>query len=707
MMSHQTSKSLPDEHNVPKASHDHAPSKDKYSCHTASAAPFCHELCHSSKMTKANCNSTQRVKRLKTRKERNQIRGQERNGSHTCPQHSRKEGSEKAQIHYCLHRHSFTSCARKVKAFAKPFSPQKPSIITEGRLTSIRGLFSHEIKSIDIERLVSEQIKRDKKSKEQRKQSMTHSTSPLPPQLPSVPDSGQDCTLDDAQEPLQQPGNNTLPVLQVRTKKSSRKGLTRKHPNVFQTNRVAVPMGSPREDGKHDRNDSARREDTNSKTRPYISSSPRATELMVLSSSENEAAHQLSPSPAEANKNYSDIPQMDSMKSQDEGNNESRNSTSDNRSGFINIQRLEKTSTMARFPNIAVPQIINNPTLSFMTSRSEMDSGTVAKADNVKQGEQMSVSVRKAMKRLAARLCQAVELPVPNRRCPLLEECREVLLQTLQKRHGFQLENNLHRLQSLLNVKETHTQFSSGQRHEDHPDIHLNHLMESDKRECRRNKEIWTEEDVKQDLDKGASIKKRRIQDWKTFSLPVSQNEPLQSHTDMSLQFDQCSAAGLSENRFSAQHHPSTQLFCQDKAFTQHAASITSALTWVDHPFEPCSQQLLGEPMRRGEICHQWKEETDPNLNSYSEYQSRKQIPQEASLGESRLFWSHQLQIQEVRERFAPFSVSADLPSEGFKYKPFYCFPHPSNSQHRFDWLDVTLCPRDTLDRALYPPHYL
>ncbi|XP_016357169.1 uncharacterized protein LOC107700146 [Sinocyclocheilus anshuiensis] len=317
-MSHQSNKSVLHKHNLPKTSSDRHSSTAKSSCHTANAAHTSKPVCSSSMRTDVHCNSSHKVRHLKTRKERNQIRGLERNRYHPGSQHSRREGGEKA--------HHPLACSRKERAFAKPFIPQKPSIITKGRLTSNRGLFSHEIRSIDIERLVSEQIKRDEQRKEQRNQSMMHITSLLPP---SVPDSVPDCTLDEVQEPE----NNTPP--QVKRKKSSRKEPSEINTSGFQTNRgVVVSMGPSREDGKHDRNANSRKEDTNSKTRQDSPSSPpRETELVVLSSSENEPVYQLCSTPVETNMNNSDVSQTGNLKCPDEEN------------VFMNIQRFEKNST--------------------------------------------------------------------------------------------------------------------------------------------------------------------------------------------------------------------------------------------------------------------------------------------------------------------------------------------------------------------------
>ncbi|KAK2903189.1 hypothetical protein Q8A67_007902 [Cirrhinus molitorella] len=684
-MSHVSSKSVLHKHNLPKASSSTA----KSSCHTASAAHTSKPVCSSSMKTDVHFNSSHKVRRFKTRKERNHIRGLERNRNHPSFNHSRREGAEKA--------HHPPACSRKQRAFAKPFIPQKPSIMTEGRLTSIRGPFSYEIRSIDIERLVSEQIKKDKQRKEQGKQPMMHITSPLPP---SVPDSDLDCTLDEVQEPE----NNTPP--QVKRKKTSRKVPSEKTTSGFQTNRV-ISMAPSREDGKHGRTDNTRKEDTNSKTtQEILSSPPRETELLVLSSSENELDHQLCCTPDETDKNNS---QTGNCESYDGGNQEN---------GFMNIQRFEKNSATGGFPNTEVTQVFQN----LQTSLSDLDSGAAQVGDSVKQGKEMSASCREAVKRLATRLCQSSELRVPSRRRPLLAECKERLQQTLQKRHSFHLQHNLHRLQSFLNGNQMAAQLSSGQR--DEKCSPFRNAAENEDRCYRSNMEIWTDSAMQQDylaqkllqeLERESFAEKHRIQDWKTSSTLFLLKEPQQSHTDLSLQFDQWRAARLSQDNFRAQHHHSRQLFNQEHTFTQHPVPVLRSPTWVDHPVNSYSQQQslsreeswTNVDLDLSRISQQWKGDNHLDFNSHHLNQSRKQKPQEACFGGYR-FWSNQQNVQEERERWAPFSFSASYLSEGFQYKPFFRCPHPSNVQHRSDNLGMTHCPRtNTPDRVFYPALYL
>ncbi|KAI7806219.1 uncharacterized protein LOC130558452 [Triplophysa rosa] len=681
-MSHLTCMSLPRKRNVLKSSCNLGTCKAQSSSHTA----IVNAVRYSSIKTSAHNSSPRKVKCLKTRKERNQIRGQERIWSHTCLQHSRKVGSEKAQHNGC---HSVVS-SRKDKSFAKPFLPHKPSIITEGRLTSIRGLFSHEVRSIDIERVVSEQLKTEKQRKDKRKRSVMHVTPPLPRHPPLMPESDQDCILDaEVQEPLQEPEKTT---------RDSRKEL-RKPPSALQTNKEdPVPKELSRQDEKHYRSANTVKKDTNNKSRPHSSSSLKGTcELMVLSLPENQLAHQFCSTPADNHFLY--FQEIDSPKSQNENN---RTGTIDEDTCAKKIQRFESTSAMERLREDDVRQSKSDP------FSSELDSGTGTLTENDRV--QISVSVREVVNKLAARL----ELHVPRR--PLLAECRDVLLQALQKTHSFHLQHNLRKLHSFIDGKQT-SSFGSGQTHEDCSQICFSHALGNEESEPNGNTDIWTEnaiqqeyiaEKVKQYSGRGASMKKRRVQAERRFSPPVSLIQPLQSNKDM---FDQSRPARLSQDCFKTQHYPSTTLFQQDEAFSQLPTLQPCTPPWANPYYKPCSQQLLGDLPRRGEsmknegldlISHQSEEKTDPMFNLNPEYENRKQKAQETFLGESS-FWSNQLQVQDVRDRWAPLSFSTSFPSECFQYKPFFRYPHPSNSRDRSDWHSMTLCVRsNTPDKVFY-----
>ncbi|XP_022062031.2 uncharacterized protein si:dkey-250k15.4 [Acanthochromis polyacanthus] len=122
----------------------------------------------------------QKMKRLKTRKERSLVRGGWKETSNTKSHHhycSRHSSKDMAHFHNCCH--SSCHCPSKKQTQFPGVAPatQEPSIITDSRLIGHKGLFNHEVKSIDIERLLSEQRNLKQSVKEKYKASSHLSSS--------------------------------------------------------------------------------------------------------------------------------------------------------------------------------------------------------------------------------------------------------------------------------------------------------------------------------------------------------------------------------------------------------------------------------------------------------------------------------------------------------------------------------------------------
>ncbi|XP_063734369.1 uncharacterized protein si:dkey-250k15.4 isoform X2 [Eleginops maclovinus] len=105
-----------------------------------------------------------KMKRRRSRKERSQMRGDVKefpaykSHHHQC----RSQISKDMPAHFknCC-QSSFHCPSRREGSFPSIIpAAQEPSIITDSRLIGHHGLFNHEVKSIDIERLLSEQRKR-------------------------------------------------------------------------------------------------------------------------------------------------------------------------------------------------------------------------------------------------------------------------------------------------------------------------------------------------------------------------------------------------------------------------------------------------------------------------------------------------------------------------------------------------------------------
>nr|XP_043890044.1 uncharacterized protein si:dkey-250k15.4 [Solea senegalensis] len=137
-----------------------------------------------------------RMKRLKTLRDRRQMRSGGKNAAKTKSHH-----------HHCCRQaridtaHSCNCChggcnPTRDPLFAKVVpAAQEPSIITDHRLIGHHGLFNHEVKSVDIERLLSEQRKMDNT------QEKTHKENPNLSH-PSPPSCGNAFVDDEAAENL-------------------------------------------------------------------------------------------------------------------------------------------------------------------------------------------------------------------------------------------------------------------------------------------------------------------------------------------------------------------------------------------------------------------------------------------------------------------------------------------------------------------------
>ncbi|XP_061919888.1 uncharacterized protein si:dkey-250k15.4 isoform X1 [Entelurus aequoreus] len=111
-------------------------------------------MSHMDGKCKCDTDAKHKMKRLKSRKERSQMRGV---GKEAKPhQHHCHHPSSQDVAHLNNCRHS-QCCAPRRECSEVPPPTQEPSIITTARLIGHHGLFNHEVKSIDIERLLLEQ----------------------------------------------------------------------------------------------------------------------------------------------------------------------------------------------------------------------------------------------------------------------------------------------------------------------------------------------------------------------------------------------------------------------------------------------------------------------------------------------------------------------------------------------------------------------
>lgn len=424
-MRHHNRRALSDKQIALNMFNSHKKAKVK-SSNTGISAP-CHSSVCSNNKTEECFSEPQKTKRLKTIKQRNQIRGQSSNRSNQSHQHCERRSKDKgpcSECQDCQCSHSL-NFSRKEKPVVKPFPSQKPSIITEGRLTSIRGLFSHEVRSVDIERLVKEK-------KHQKHIEMQATASPSPSCL--IPHSTPPAVISERSE-------EGISACANKDQKSFEKT------DNLQTNlEDTVPVTICSGDGKHS---SAQTHKATDNTTRSGSPSDQAgiQEAVILSSSESEPVHKSFPTSVKVTLiDHNVIPKKKNTQNQRQTN--KATAAMDVRRDFVNNERLD-TPVGSEVLNSDDPQFDPSPAI-FVFSSPTLDKERSALGDECQHGKPGVSSKEEEVRRLAARLCHNLGSFPLQRCCPLLTECRNVLLHHLQERHGSQLQHSLHRLHSHL-----------------------------------------------------------------------------------------------------------------------------------------------------------------------------------------------------------------------------------------------------------------
>ncbi|XP_054476961.1 uncharacterized protein si:dkey-250k15.4 [Anoplopoma fimbria] len=173
-MSHECARAVSDKEKILNVFNKQSQTTDKRLCSRNRLTTDCKCLNLYSKTDGQN-----KMKRLRSRKERSHMRagGKEASKSKAHNHHHCRPQRSKDMAYFQNCCHSSCPCASRRNA---PFpnvisASQEPSIITDSRLIGHHGLFNHEVKSIDIERLLSEQRKLGKS--EQQGQENNNSTS--------------------------------------------------------------------------------------------------------------------------------------------------------------------------------------------------------------------------------------------------------------------------------------------------------------------------------------------------------------------------------------------------------------------------------------------------------------------------------------------------------------------------------------------------
>ncbi|XP_027003639.2 uncharacterized protein LOC113643538 [Tachysurus fulvidraco] len=631
----------------------------------------------------------QKTKRLKTIKQRNQIRRQNSTRSNQHHQHCERRSKDKRPCSECQDCSCLHKLSIKEKPFAKPFPTQKPSIITEGRLTSIRGLFSHEVRSVDIERLVKE--KKHQKHTEKHETQATASNSPSP-----------SCVIP----------HSTPPAVIAETSENSISACTNKEKiHNLQTNLEETDsMTMHSEDENHRSNQTSKATDNTAR-----SASPPGQkgiqEAVILSSSENDSAQKPFQTSFKVTLNdHKAIPKKKNTHIQKQT--KKTIALMDVQPDFVNSERL-------CIP-VDAPQFNPSPTIvPFPSPR--LDRKISALRDESLHSKPVFSSKDEAVSRITARLCRELS-PFPVQRCcPLLTDCSEVLLQHLHERHGSQLHHNLHRLQSLLSVEglqssqpakkvwprndmqkyldNTHLYFSYTRKHEDDQPKEIMELQTDN----RLQNEGYCE-----NVDMEAASKRQRKQTWGIYS---PQNFVTKQPCKDTL--SQWNLTAQSQESLTAKQHSKSQTFSLHQAFSRSQTSTPMSCTGeIFYPFflEPQKQVQLstGENRRHNTalpLLEQWRNDPDLNFLFQDENLTRTHTSLDPLTELKNHSPDHNIEIVNERTHFgASSTVSAFFPPEGFCYEPYYRFPHPSNSFKRSEISSMSLYTQpDVEKRGLGP----
>ncbi|XP_055019205.1 uncharacterized protein si:dkey-250k15.4 isoform X2 [Boleophthalmus pectinirostris] len=335
--------------------------------------------------------SQQRMKTLRTRKERNQIR----DGGKEAPR-------AKSCHHYCNHKTSKdVSCVHQCFHNTLDVLPNithvthEPSVITDRRLIGHHGLFNHEVKSIDIERLLSEQRKHDRCEKLQQKSNTEFAN-------PSTKETG--CLLDSTNEETVISNSKDLQTPRILNYSE------RQEKKTMESNNQVSDL-TP---GQRPRKTAISSTETNK--------SVNSSDVVFTGMKEaqpgmyaNSDSHQ---TPGSFNENKSILP----------GSVESI------------IERTPQKHVSANPRQVSQP----TPLLPSSPPMARASSSLITQQENLDAD-----SVAKSVKAIAASLCNSICFSLLGKR-DLVAESREALVKVLQEKHGTQLRSNVLKIQRKL-----------------------------------------------------------------------------------------------------------------------------------------------------------------------------------------------------------------------------------------------------------------
>lgn len=360
-----------------------------------------------------HCSKTQggvKMKRLKSHRERNQMRGCGEKGSKSKSHHHhcrRQTSKEEAHYHKCCH--SSCHCLSRRDA---PFpnvvaSAQEPSIITDSRLIGHQGLFNHEVKSIDIERLLSEQRKLEKRGHEMQEKNNAVSHPSLKHRIVS-PVCTNDCVGADTDVTLPHK-TKPDPTMKVRHNFEKEK-MSRKNSQG--------PAHTPEQRPQQ-------QIDLSSGSCKSTFSSKRSSLDLVIGRSR---------------KTKPDVPETGA---------ESQQTLPIDQETFNKKVKGDMISTLEHTPQSQASSIHNTQAHILSPSPLKFSSSNAANSFDTHHRRKDPDCISQSVRTVAASLCECPLFPYLKRRS-LVPESRGILLKALQERHGPQLQENLLHMQHCL-----------------------------------------------------------------------------------------------------------------------------------------------------------------------------------------------------------------------------------------------------------------
>nr|XP_020445759.1 uncharacterized protein LOC109954626 [Monopterus albus] len=346
-----------------------------------------------------------KMKRLMTRKERSQMRGGGKAASKTKSHHHhwcQQSSKDMAYFHNCCHSSCYCPSRRAAPIPNVVPTTQELSIITDSRLIGHHGLFNHEVKSVDIERLLTEQGKLE--IKQQHVQERNHTISrPSSTHLITSPVSPDDLLGADA---------NTVVTVERKAGSAikAQNNCWEKEKKINQESDITLAQRPQQE---LDLSSGSYKSIFSSKHSPLdkvIFKSEKTNSVK----SEKDRVSQLSPTI-------------------DRGN----------------VNSLKKTATLEHTPKNQESSVEQTQAHGLSPSPLQLPHSLTADSFDIQHRRQDPHCVSKAVSAVAARLCDSLHFPF-LRRHNLETESREMLLKALQDRHGPRLQENLLKVQQCL-----------------------------------------------------------------------------------------------------------------------------------------------------------------------------------------------------------------------------------------------------------------